>query len=144
MNEPPNRTEKKNAPPPDTGNGAKNIRTGETAKRAKTGRKTGRGATIRYRRSRFLPCRYRDCTSFEYLPNRTADIWRCGRYRLYPRHRPHRFPRHFNQPRRFSWRNRAGAGIEPASPDIPQRRDTARKIEFLASHGLYFPYFTKN
>lgn len=49
-------------------------------------------------RNRLLACFHRDHTSFEYLPNRTADIWRCGRYRLYLRYRPHRFPRHFNQP----------------------------------------------
>lgn len=49
-------------------------------------------------RNRLPACFHRDHTSFEYLPNRTADIWRCGRYRLYLRYRPHRFPRHFNQP----------------------------------------------
>lgn len=57
----------------------------------------------------------------------------------FPAISPAPIPRHFNQPRRFSWKNRAGAGIEPASPNMPGRRDTAREIESLASPGCTSP-----
>lgn len=40
---------------------------------------------------------------------------------------------------RFSWRNRAGAGIEPAPPGMSVRRDAARVIEPLAPQGCASP-----
>lgn len=41
--------------------------------------------------------------------------------------------------RRFSCRNRASAGIEPASPGMSVRRDTAREIESRAPPGCTSP-----
>ena len=134
---------KKIAPPPDKGNRAKNTWTNETAKRAKTGRKTGRGATRELRFAIDEHDFHLAAIEIAHLSNVSPiglPIYGGAGDIYFSRDIARTDPPGILISRgRFSWRNRAGAGIEPASPDMSGRRDTARVIETLATQGCASP-----